>query len=160
MWRWPKRRRAGSGVLVASSVGLAIVLASCSASRSNGPSRGAAQSTASSPVSVAVKSPTWAAGYWIGHQRTLDLAPNGVGLLVISLSGGGVGPFATIQLHVSAAGPTQATVVIDSSDDPKTVIGSTHVVRYDVGADVITIDLDQQTQNFCGVTAAPGTCGA
>ena len=24
----------------------------------------------------------------------------------------------------------------------------------------VAVDLDQQSQNFCGVTAAPGTCGA
>jgi hypothetical protein len=100
------------------------------------------------------------AGYWIGHGRTLDLAPNGLGLLVISLTGGGEGPFATIQLHVITAASSQATVVIDSSDDPKTAVGSTHVVRYSPAADVITVDLDQQSQDFCGVTAAPGTCGA
>ena len=144
--------------MVASCVVRAIVLGGCSSSGSNGSSSGA--STASSPILPAVKPPTWAAGYWVGHGRTLDLAPNGLGLLVISLTGGGEGPFATIQLHVITAGPSQATVVIDSSDDPKTAVGSTHVVRYNPAADVITIDLDQQSQNFCGVTAAPGTCGA
>jgi hypothetical protein len=159
MRRWPDRRCTGAGALVAWSVAIALALAGCSSS-SHQSTSGAASSTGSSPVSVPVKSPSWAAGYWIGHERTLDLAPNGVGLLVISLSGGGVGPFATIQLHVSLAGPNQATVVIDGSDDPKTGVGSTHVIRYDSGADVITIDLDQQTQKFCGVTAAPGTCGA
>ena len=79
---------------------------------------------------------------------------------MISLTGGGEGPFATIQLHVITAGQSQATLVIDSSDDPKAAVGSTHVVRYNPVADVIAIDLDQQSQNFCGVTAAPGTCGS
>jgi hypothetical protein len=78
----------------------------------------------------------------------------------MSLTGGGEGPFATIQLHVITADQNQANVVIDSSDDPKTAVGSTHVVRYNQSADVITVDLDQQNQNFCGVTAPPGTCGA
>ncbi len=155
------RTRAGLGRPARFAIGVALVaaLAGCTSSGSSGSSVTAAQS-ATSAIAPPVKSPTWAAGYWVGHERTLDLAPNGVGLLVISLTGGSVGPYATIQLHVITAGPNQATVVIDSSDDPKTAVGSTHIVRYDGAADVITIDLDQQTQNFCGVTAASGTCGA
>ena len=158
MRRGLMRGRAGTHSVIVSWVVLALVLGGCSSSSSHRSS--AETSTASSPILSAVKPPTWAAGYWIGHGRTLDLAPNGVGLLVISLTGGGEGPFATIQLHVLTAGQSQATLVIDSSDDPKTAVGSTHVVRYNPTADVITVDLDQQTQNFCGVTAAPGTCGA
>ena len=157
MRRGLTRGRAGTHSVVVSCIVLALVLGGCSSS-SNGSSAGT--STASSLMLSAVKPPTWAAGYWVGHGRTLDLAPNGVGLLVISLTGGGEGPFATIQLHVITAGQSQATVVIDSSDDPKTAVGSTHVVRYNPAADVITVDLEQQNQNFCGVTAAPGTCGA
>ena len=152
------RGRTGAHSVVLSCVVLALVLGGCSSSSSNGSSSGA--STASSPILPAVKPPTWAAGYWVGHGRTLDLAPNGLGLLVISLTGGGEGPFATIQLHVITASQSQATLVIDSSDDPKTAVGSTHVVRYNPSADVITVDLDQQNQNFCGVTAASGACGA
>ena len=34
---------------------------------------------------------------------------------MISLTGGGEGPFATIQLHVITAGQSQATLVIDST---------------------------------------------
>jgi hypothetical protein len=158
MRRGLMRGRAGTHSVVMSGVVLAVVLGGCSSSSSNGSTTGT--STASSPILSAVKPPTWAAGYWVGHGRTLDLAPNGVGLLVISLTGGGTGPFATIQLHVITAGQNQATVVIDGSDDPKTSVGSTHLVRYDAAADVITVDLDQQNQNFCGVTAPPGTCGA
>ena len=152
------RGRAGTHSVVASAVVLALVLGGCSSPSANRSAAGT--STASSPILSAVKPPTWAAGYWVGHGRTLDLAPNGVGLLVISLTGGAAGPFATIQLHVITAGQSQATVVIDGSDDPKTAVGSMHLVRYNSAADVITVDLDQQNQNFCGVTAAPGTCGA
>lgn len=152
------RRCAGVYPVIVSCVVPALVLGGCSSSGSNGSSSAAL--TAGSPILPAVKPPTWAAGYWIGHGRTLDLAPNGLGLLVISLTGGGEGPFATIQLHVITAASSQATVVIDSSDDPKTAVGSTHVVRYSPAADVITVDLDEQSQDFCGVTAAPGTCGA
>ena len=158
MRRGLMRRRTSAYSVVASCVVLAVVLGGCSSSSSGGSS--AATSTASNPILSAVKPPTWAAGYWVGHGRTLDLAPNGLGLLVISLTGGGEGPFATIQLHVMTAGQSQATLVIDSSDDPKTAVGSTHVVRYNPAADVIAVELDQQNQNFCGVTAAPGTCGA
>jgi hypothetical protein len=158
MRRGLMRGRVATHSVVVSWVALGLVLGGCSSSSSNRSSAGT--SAASGPILSAVKPPTWAAGYWVGHGRTLDLAPNGVGLLVISLTGGGEGPFATIQLHVITAGPTQATLVIDSSDDPKTAVGSTHVVRYSPTADVITVDLDQQSQNFCGVTAAPGTCGA
>lgn len=149
---------AGVYPVIVSCVVPALVLGGCSSSGSNGSSSAAL--TAGSPILPAVKPPTWAAGYWIGHGRTLDLAPNGLGLLVISLTGGGEGPFATIQLHVITAASSQATVVIDSSDDPKTAVGSTHVVRYSPAADVITVDFDEQSQDFCGVTAAPGTCGA
>jgi len=148
-------RRAGRYSVV---VSCALVLGGCSSSSS--PASSASTSTTSGPILSAVKPPTWAAGYWVGHGRTLDLAPNGVGLLVISLTGGGEGPFATIQLHVITAGQSQETVVIDSSDDPKTAVGSSHLVRYNSATDVITVDLDQQNQNFCGVTAAPGACGA
>jgi hypothetical protein len=156
------RTRGGLGRPARFAIGVALVaaLVGCTSSGSSGSSGAAAQSATTSAIAPPIKSPTWGAGYWVGHERTLDLAPNGVGLLVISLTGGSVGPYATIQLHVIIAGPNQATVVIDSSDDAKTVVGSTHIIRYDGGADVITIDLDQQTQNFCGVTAAPGTCGA
>lgn len=158
MRRGLMRGRARTHSVVASGVVLAFVLGGCSSSSSDGSTAGT--STASGPILPAVKAPTWAAGYWVGHGRTLDLAPNGVGLLVISLTGGGAGPFATIQLHVITAGQSQATVVIDGSDDPKTAVGSTHLVGYNAAADVITVDLDQQNENFCGVTAAPGTCGA
>ena len=158
MQRRLMRASAGAHSVVVSCVVLALIVGGCSSSSSNESSSGA--STGSSPVLPPVKSPTWAAGYWVGHGRTLDLAPNGLGLLVISLTGGAEGPFATIQLHVTTADQDQASVVIDSSDDPKTAVGSTHVVRHNQAADVITVDLDQQNQNFCGVTAAPGTCGA
>ena len=64
--------------------------------------------------------------------------------------------------HRSSAETSTASSPILSAVKPPTwaAVGSTHVVRYDPTADVITVDLDQQTQNFCGVTAAPGTCGA
>src|SRR5215831_18969862 len=126
MRRGLMRARAGRYSVVVSCV-LALVLGGCSSSST--PASSASTSTTSSPILSAVKPPTWAAGYWVGHGRTLDLAPNGVGLLVISLTGGGEGPFATIQLHVITAGQSQETLVIDSSDDPKTAVGSTHVVR-------------------------------
>src|SRR4029077_16960780 len=137
MRRGLMRGRAGTHSLVLSCVVLAILLGGCSSSSSDGSSAGT--STASNPALSAVKPPTWAAGYWVGHGRTLDLAPNGLGLLVISLTGGGEGPCATTQLQVITAASSQATVVIDSSNDPKTAVGSTHVVRYSPAADVITV---------------------
>lgn len=149
------------GRIAAVGVALVAALVGCSSSHSGPPSGGSGSSGGppSGPPSTAVHLPTWAAGYWTGHQRTLDLAPNGDGLLVFSLTGGGSGPFATVLMHIVAANGNQATARVDTSDDPKTAAGSMHVLSFDPASDVITMDIDGGP-TFCGVTAASGTCGA
>ena len=69
MRRGLMRGRASTYSVVASCVVLAVVLGGCSSSSSGGSS--ATTSTASNPIPSAVKPPTWAAGYWVGHGRTL-----------------------------------------------------------------------------------------
>ena len=74
------RTRADLGRPAPFAIGVALVaaLVGCTSSGSSGSSDTAAQS-ATSAIAPPVKPPTWAAGYWVGHERTLDLAPNGVG---------------------------------------------------------------------------------
>jgi hypothetical protein len=145
--------------LAAGGAALVGTLTACTSSHLAPPTSGGSRGASSGSASTAVHLPAWAAGYWTGHQRTLDLAPNGDGLLVFSLTGGGAGPFATVLMHIVAATGNQATAHIDTSDDPKTAAGSTHVLTFDPASDVITMDIDGGP-TFCGVTAVSGTCGA